>query len=105
MVADKWYGAVDHIVPSNHPRAAGARKILHGFGIDINETANGVFLPGWSGAPNPFNKSVHRGNGLHSYAGIDRVTDLLRQATTKDEATEVLANIRTSLMSQNGGLP
>jgi hypothetical protein len=109
MVAEGWYGAVGeeahHIVPSNHPRAAASRKILHDFDIDINHTANGVFLPGWSGAPNPFNKSVHRGNGLHSYQGIDRVTDMLRQAATRDDAIEVLGNIRTSLMSQNGGLP
>ena len=40
-------GDVDahHIVSWNEPDALGSRNILQNAGIDINEAANGVFLP------------------------------------------------------------
>ena len=37
--------AAHHIVAGSSPKAAEARAILQRYGIDINDSANGVFLP------------------------------------------------------------
>ncbi len=72
-----------HIVPSTHPRAEEARLILEKFGIRINDAANGVRLP----------FELHYGKGLHSTNGINKMTALLRVATTKQDALRILRRL------------
>ena len=64
-----------HIVASTHARATEAREILDKYHIDINSAENGVALR--PTGPRP----AHHGNGLHSEAAIDAVTQRLRDAT------------------------
>lgn len=78
-----------HIVPSgnNYKSARKARQILEKFGIDVNDAGNGVFLP----------DSVH--NGLandHTY--MNAVLDDLQQATSRNEATDILQRIGQKLL-------
>jgi hypothetical protein len=60
-----------------------ARDILKKFGIDINAAENGINVPA----------NMHRGKGLHSYAGIDKVTRELRAAKTQAQAEAILKSI------------
>ena len=78
-----------HIIQSTHPRAARAREILETYQIDINSAVNGVSLP--PNGPRP----SHRGQGLHSYSAIDRITDRLQLAT---EGIEDWANARERVL-------
>jgi uncharacterized protein RhaS with RHS repeats len=74
-----------HIVAGSAARAAPARAVLERFGIHINDAANGVFLPA----------TVHA--KLHTNKYYDAVNDALAQATTKEEALEVLDALRGGL--------
>jgi hypothetical protein len=86
-----------HVVASTHRRAAEARDLLDAHQIDINDAANGVSL----------DPSIHHGNGLHSYAGIDEVTRRLNAsvqgvddfATRRQLILEELDNIRNDIES------
>jgi hypothetical protein len=71
-------------------RAGPARAALERFGINIDDAANGVFLP----------SDVHR--SLHTNAYYDAVNVALSQATTKEEALQVLSAFAQRLSS--GGL-
>ena len=62
-----------HIVPSTHPRAQNARDILDHYQIDVNGAANGVRM----------SDALHRGRRLHSYDGIDHVTDAVTAAVKR----------------------
>jgi hypothetical protein len=73
--------AAHHIVPSTHPRAEVARRLLRKLGIDINGSPNGVAL----------GRDLH--SGLHTHKYIDEVTVLLRGARTQQEAIRVLEKI------------
>jgi hypothetical protein len=73
--------ATHHIAAGSAKAAAPARAALERFGIGINDAANGVFLP-----PN-----VHA--PLHTNAYYDAVNSALGQATTRQEALEVLDTI------------
>jgi hypothetical protein len=78
-----------HIVPStrNYESAVEAREILERFGIDINDAANGIFLP----------KSVH--NGLaNDYRYMDAVLEDLKRATSKEDAIKILQKIGQRLL-------
>jgi hypothetical protein len=59
-----------HIVLGTHRRAQKARDLLDYYQIDVNDAANGV----------PLAPSKHHGKGLHSYRGIDLVTQRLEDA-------------------------
>lgn len=94
-----------HIVASTHGRATDARKLLDKYQIDINDAANGVSLKPTGAKP------AHHGTGLHSYAGIDAVTDRLRSAvkgvddwaTGRQRVLDALADIRQQIL--NGTFP
>jgi hypothetical protein len=90
-----------HIVASTHDRAEDARAILDKYQVDINDAVNGVGLKPTGSKP------AHHGHGLHSHAGIDAVTDRLRNAvrdvddwaTGRAKVLEELDNIRSDILS------
>jgi len=89
--------AAHHIVPSSDARysqAAQARDKLLSLGIDINDASNGVFL---STSKNVAGTTYHR--TLHTAQYYDKVNSLLSTASTKSEAIDVLAYIKSSLMN------
>ena len=72
-------------------KAADARRILDRYGVDVNSAANGAFLP----------RSVHR--RVHTKSYYEAVTEALTEATSKDEAIEILHDIRQGLL--DGSFP
>jgi RHS repeat-associated protein len=92
--------AAHHIAASGSRRADEARDVLHDFGIDLDDPANGVFLPANSRSPNPTGAAVH--SRLHTDYYYDTVNELLGSARTRDEAIDILNQIRQRL--QSGGL-
>ena len=87
--------AAYHIVAGNSSKAAEARAILQKYGIDINDAANGTFLPTVRDAAG----EVYHPS-LHTNAYYDEVNSLLAEATSKEEVIEILGYIAESL--QNG---
>ncbi|MCY7317077.1 MAG: AHH domain-containing protein [Rubrivivax sp.] len=89
-----------HIVPSRagDARMEALRQRLSGMGLDQNEAANGVWLPG-PDAPLDAPGAQHRqlNNGGYNNA----VVEAFRGVTTPERAREVLQDIRTLL--QKGG--
>jgi hypothetical protein len=86
--------AAHHIVAFGDDRAADARAILDSFGIDINDASNGVFLPC---------RKTCQAQGmwhpsLHTETYHAEVFTRLRQATTPEEAMEILDAIREELL-------
>lgn len=77
--------AAHHIVAGGAQRAAPARAVLDRFGIGINDAANGAFLP----------SGVHA--RIHTNAYYDAVNGALSQATTRQEALQVLDAFRLGL--------
>ena len=69
-------------------------------GMDIDEAANGVFLPGNARSPNPGGAAVH--NSLHTEAYYVEVNRLLKDVATREEAEAMLHVIRKRLLA--GGL-
>jgi hypothetical protein len=93
--------AAHHMVAHSAKAAAFARSILDYFDIGINSHHNGVYLPKDLSVLNPHGMAVH--STLHTNAYYSEVTDMLRLATTREEAVSVLNDIRTML--QNGWSP
>ena len=77
------------------PDAAESREILEKFNIDINDAANGVYLPNEKNAPTkalyhpPLNTKVYNKN----------VYKMLKDATTREKAIETLKKIRDMLLN------
>ncbi len=92
--------AAHHIVAEGAPEAAPAREVLGRYGIDINDAANGVFLPGYQTSANPAGAAVH--GGLHTEPYYRTVNRRLGGATTREEVLDALDAIRNELLS--GGL-
>ncbi len=84
-----------HIVPDSEGRYEGAeeaRRILEKFKIGINSAENGVWLPGKPGiGPGAYHQ------GLHTKEYYRWVYDLLREATTRQEAVDILERIARRL--------
>jgi RHS repeat-associated protein len=89
-----------HIVAENNPDASPAQKVLQDFGIDVNSSANGVFLPATPVTANPTGSVVHRGDTLTNEY-IQYVNDQMGEATTREEALEVLQAIKDDLVAGN----
>jgi RHS repeat-associated protein len=77
--------AAHYIVAGDDRRAGPARAVLQRFGIDINESMNGVFLP----------RNVHE--GLHTNVYYDDVNRSLRGVNSRSEASNMLHAIRDAL--------
>lgn len=86
--------AAHHIVAGSSPKAAEARAILQRYGIDINDSANGVFLPTVrdvaEGAYHP---------SLHTNAYYDKINKLLGGATCKEDVLDILEFVSNELSS------
>jgi hypothetical protein len=68
---------------------------LEEYGIDINDEANGVWLPRNLSAPNPYGSAVH--STLHTPEYYDYVNNQLFEAESQDDVIAILNNIRTDL--------
>jgi hypothetical protein len=90
-----------HIVAGFHERADPGRQILQKFGININDPANGVFLPATDKTINVNGEAIHR--PLHTHEYMDAVNKALNEAKTKEEAIATLKRIGRAL--QAGGYP
>jgi hypothetical protein len=93
--------AAHHIVApgeSRYPGAKEERDILDNFGIKIDDAVNGVWLPNKPGVgPGAYHPS------LHTRVYYKEVEKLLRDATTKEHAIEILGEIGERL--KNGTFP
>ena len=85
-----------HIVAHGADKAKGARKRLAELGIDIDNPANGVFLPANMSSPNPLGSIVHRtlGNNKRYY---EKVQEILEAATSQADALQRLERIGETL--------
>jgi RHS repeat-associated protein len=86
--------AEHHIVAQGSPKAAEAREILAGFGIDIHGQPNRVFLPSLSTSSAP--GMLH--TTLHTNVYYNEVNTLFRGATSRADALQVLRTIRADLL-------
>lgn len=91
--------AAHHVVAGTDPRAAQARAILQRDGIDINEAANGVFLPKNSKFAAP---PVQTHSTVHTNRYYDEVNLELSRAAP-GTVRDVLADIEQRLL--NGTFP
>ena len=91
-----------HIVPSEagDARMEALRAKLAGLGIDLNNAANGVWLPG-PNAPEDVIEAYHR--RLNNKVYNKAVADAFVQVTNKEDALDTLARIRSQL--ENAKLP
>ena len=89
-----YLNAAYHIVAGSSPKAAEARAILQKYGIDINDSANGVFLPTVRGvAEGAYHPS------LHTNAYYDKINKLLGGATYKEDVLDILEFVSNELSS------
>jgi RHS repeat-associated protein len=89
-----------HIVALRAEAAAPAREVLRKFGVELNEAANGVFLPSKS-IPG-VNTAVHSGG--HPRAYYEYVNDALASAQSRQDVLEILREIRRGLSTGSIGL-
>jgi RHS repeat-associated protein len=94
-IAPRAGHAAHHIVAGSLRRAQAARDVLARFQIDINDAANGVYLPtsriGAAASGSTYHPTLH----THRY--LDAVNELLSGATTRGEALATLQFIATQL--------
>ncbi len=86
-----------HIVAANAEAASTARAVLRRFGVDIDDAANGVFLPSNASASTAAPGSLH--STVHTKTYYAEVTARLLRATSKQDVTDVLDDIRQMLLS------
>ena len=77
------------------PDAAESREILEKFNIDINDAANGVYLPNEKNAPT---KALYHPS-LNTKVYNENVYKLLQGATSRESALSILKNIRDMLLN------
>ncbi len=83
--------AAHHIVAGKAPSAEAARQILLEYGVDINDAANGVFLPTIKREAGAYHPSLHT-DGYYR-----KVTEALNIATSKEDVIDILADIAEQL--------
>jgi A nuclease family of the HNH/ENDO VII superfamily with conserved AHH len=88
--------SLHHIVAWDDERAKLAREVLKKFKIDIDDAANGVFLPATTKSVNPKGALVH--STLHTDAYYEKIDDLLIAAKTRADAIQKLKRIRETLL-------
>ena len=87
--------AAHHIIPGGDRRGDFARGVLTGAGIDINDAANGVFLPSNVTSANPDGMTVH--GGLNTSLYYDILNNRLRGLTDRQDILNALNDIRRDL--------
>lgn len=70
--------------------------MLDAFGIGIDSSDNGVFLPRNLASANPDGIAVHA--VIHTSAYYQRLNTLLSAATSREEALGILSMIRNELL-------
>ena len=92
-------GEAHHLVAENDRRAAGARSILAGFGIGIDDAANGVWLsgPGAAAPPGFPNALEHRSLNTRTYNA--EVAQRLAGAGNPRQAVAILGQIRQEILA------
>jgi hypothetical protein len=90
-----------HIAAGDADDADPARQVLKKFGININDAANGVFLPAETDTVKLGNEAVH--GTLHTKAYYQAVNAVLKDARTRQEAIGLLQAIGRAL--QSGDFP
>jgi A nuclease family of the HNH/ENDO VII superfamily with conserved AHH len=93
--------AAHHIVAKKADGAKRARAVLDKFGIDLDDAANGVFLPTSASRGTTAGSANH--STLHTSTYYRAVNQALDRATTHAEVLEALSAIRDGLLS--GGFP
>jgi hypothetical protein len=88
--------SLHHIVAWDDDRAKMARGILKKFKIDIDDAANGVFLPATTKSVNPKGAMVH--STLHTDDYYRKVNRALLSAKNRRDAIKKLEEIRESLL-------
>ncbi len=86
--------AAHHIVARAAKRAIPARVQLEGFGIEIDDAANGVYLP--QSLASALGGAYHP--RLHTNRYYAEVNRILLQALTRDDAIEILSEVRARLI-------
>ena len=89
-IAPEFYAA-HHIVAGGAKGAVQARMTLAKYGIDMNDAANGVFLPMTKGVKEAYH------NTLHTNVYYDAVNELLSKATDSKQARDILETIAEQL--------
>ncbi len=87
-----YSNAAHHIVAGTSQKANEARVVLQKYGIDINDASNGVFLPTAKGVSN---SAYHP--SLHTNTYYNKVNDMLRGATSKNDVLDILDDITEQL--------
>jgi hypothetical protein len=90
-----------HIVAANAEAAKPARDVLRRFDIDIDDAANGVFLPSNSGVITAAPGSIH--STVHTAGYYKTVNTDLSRARSRQEVLVVLERLRRRLLA--GVLP
>ncbi|HZI09231.1 MAG TPA: AHH domain-containing protein, partial [Myxococcus sp.] len=85
-----------HIVAANAEAASTARGVLRRFRVDIDDAANGVFLPSNSNVATTAPGSIH--STIHTKKYYDTVNDDLIGATSRQEVLNILALVRQRLL-------
>lgn len=92
---DGYDSAAHHIVPKGvmkDPNGRAAREIIEGWGISVDNAANGVYLPAERGVSAG---SYHP--SLHTKDYYKMVYDRVSSAGSRDQVLEVLEGIRREL--------
>ncbi|MBI2212136.1 MAG: AHH domain-containing protein [Acidobacteria bacterium] len=89
----RWFKTpeVHHIVGQTHRKAAGARAILDGFGLDVEHPLNKISIP----------YAQHR--HIHTDDYFSEVEEALSVATTADEALAILQQLRRDISRKRWG--
>lgn len=83
-----------HIVAQKHPKAKDAREALERWGIDIDDAANGAFLPVKKDVSDAAYHPL-----LHTDEYYGKVNEELKKATSKELDLDILASIQTRLLN------
>ena len=86
--------AAHHVVEGNDPAAIASRRILEQFGIDINDAANGIFLPSDSNR-SIFKGAVHKTHHTEEYS--EYVYRELKDCKSREEVIKKLTEIKHHL--------
>jgi hypothetical protein len=92
---DESYHAHHIVAKTGNDDAAEARAILDQYGVDLNDPANGAWLPANTTSPNPTGSTVH--STLHTNKYYEDVTSRLRSATDRQDVLNTLDEIRNEL--------
>lgn len=86
-----------HIVAANAEAAGPARAVLRRFGVDIDDAANGVFLPSNTSVASPAPGSAH--STVHTKDYYNTVNDALNSAGSRQDVLKALDRLRQRLLS------